>query len=141
MLLFLLLLIILLSLPVVQSKLAEQATNWLNKEYNTNIVVKRVDLSWLLSVQLKEIEIRDHHNDTLIFVQNLSTSLLNAKRVLDNNVNLGEASLAGTYFNMKTYKGEKNDNMSIFIESFEADKPKDSLSSPFLLNSDKITLD
>ncbi len=140
MLLFLLLLIILLSLPVVQSKLAEQATNWLNKEYNTNIVVKRVDLSWLLSVQLKEIEIRDHHNDTLIFVKNLSTSLLNAKRVLDNNVNLGEASLAGTYFNMKTYKGEKNDNLSIFIESFDSDKPKDSLSVPFLLNSDKITL-
>ncbi len=141
MLLFLVLLIILLSLPVVQSKLAKQATNWLNEEYNTNIVVKKVDLSWLGSLQLKEIEIRDHHNDTLIFVQNLSTSLSNAKRILDNNVNLGEASLSGTYFNMKTYKGEKNDNLSIFLDSFEDDTPKDSLSNPFVLNSDKITLD
>ncbi len=141
MLLFFLLLIILLSLPVVQSNLAKRATNWLNKEYNTNIVIKGVDLSWLGSVQLKEIEIRDHHNDTLIFVQNLSTSLLNAKRVLENNVDLGEASLSGAYFNMKTYKGEKNDNLSIFIHSFDDDTPKDSLSNPFVLNSDKITLE
>lgn len=140
-LLFLILLIVLLSLPVIQSKLAEQATNWVNKEYNTNIVVKRIDLSWLGSVQLKEVEIRDHHKDTLIFVQNLSTSLLNAKRILDNKVDLGAASLSGAYFNMKTYKGEKNDNLSIFIDSFNSDTPKDSLSNPFILGSDKISLD
>ncbi len=129
-----------LSLPFVQSKLAKHATDWLNKEYNTDIVVKRVDLSWLGSVQLKGIEIRDHHKDTLIFVQNLSTSLLNAKRIIENNVNLGEASLSGAYFNMRTYKGEKNDNLSIFIDSFEDGKPRDSLSKPFVLNSDKIAL-
>ncbi|WP_272150271.1 translocation/assembly module TamB domain-containing protein [Tenacibaculum aiptasiae] len=120
--------------------MAKHATDWLNKEYNTDIVVKRVDLSWLGSVQLKGIEIRDHHKDTLIFVQNLSTSLLNAKRIIENNVNLGEASLSSAYFNMRTYKGEKNDNLSIFIDSFEDGKPRDSLSKPFVLNSDKIAL-
>ena len=139
--LFLILLIILLSLPIVQSELAKQATNWLNKEYNTNIVVKKVDLSWLGSVQLKGIEIRDHHKDTLIFVENLSTSLQNVKRIIDNNVDLGEASLSGAYFNMKKYKGEDDDNMAIFIESFDDDTPKDSLSNPFVLKSNKITLE
>lgn len=135
-----LLLFILLSLPVVQSKLAKQATNWLNKEYNTNIVVKKVDLSWFGSLQLKKIEIRDHHKDTLIFVDNLSTSLTNVKKILDNSVDLGEASLDGVHFNMKTYKGEKNDNMSIFIDSFEDGKPRDSLANPFVLKSKNIRL-
>ncbi|WBX74424.1 translocation/assembly module TamB [Tenacibaculum pacificus] len=130
-----------LSLPVVQSKIAGRTTNWLNKEYNTNILVKRIDLSWLGSVQLKEIEIRDHHKDTLIFVQNLSTSLLNAKRIIDNNVNLGEASLSGAYFNMKKYKGEEDDNMSIFIKSFDSGTPKDSLANIFVLKSDKIAIE
>lgn len=139
--LLLVLLIILLSLPIVQSELAKQATNWLNKEYNTNIVVKKVDLSWLGSVQLKGIEIRDHHKDTLIFVENLSTSLQNVKRIVENNVDLGEASLSGAYFNMKKYKGEDDDNMSIFIDSFDDGKPKDSLSNPFVLKSNKITLE
>lgn len=97
-------------------------------------------MSWLGSVQLKEIEIRDHHKDTLIFVKKLSTSILNVKRVIENRVDLGEASLSGVHFYMKTYKGEKNDNMSIFIDSFEDGKPRDSLSNPFVLGSDRITL-
>lgn len=134
-------LFLLLSLPFVQSQLAKQATNWVNKEFNTNIVVKKIDLSWLGSVQLKEIEIRDHHKDTLIFVNNLTTSLQNAKRILENKVDLGEASLSGVHFYMKTYKGEKNDNMSIFVDSFEDGKPRDSLAAPFILKSDKITLE
>nr|WP_299033323.1 translocation/assembly module TamB [uncultured Tenacibaculum sp.] len=134
-------LFILLSLPFVQSKIAKQATNWVNKEFNTNIVVKRIDLSWLGKVQLKEIEIRDHHKDTLIFVNKLSTSLSNVKRVLENKVDLGEASLTGVHFYMKTYKGEKNDNMSIFVDSFEDGKPRDSLAAPFILKSEKIELE
>ena len=141
MLLAIILLIILLSLPIVQTKIGVHATNWVNKEYDTNILVKKIDLSWLGSVQLKGIEIRDHHKDTLIFVQNLSTSLLNAKRILENNVNLGEASLSGAYFNMKKYKGEQTDNMSLFIDSFDSGKPKDSLANIFVLKSDKIVVE
>ena len=74
-------------------------------------------------------------------MNNLTTSLQNAKRILENQVDLGEASLSGVHFYMKTYKGEKNDNMSIFIDSFEDGKPKDSLAAPFVLKSDKISLD
>lgn len=134
------LLFVLLSLPHVQSHLAKQATNWVNKEFNTNIVVNKVDLSWFGNVQLKGVEIRDHHKDTLIFVNKLSTSLSNVKRVIDNKVDLGEASLEGVQFYMKTYKGEDDDNMSIFINSFDDDSPKDSL-SPFVLKSDKIRIE
>lgn len=125
----------------MQSRIAKQATNWVNKEFNTNIVVKKIDLSWFGQVQLKEIEIRDHHKDTLIFVKNLTTSISNVKRVLDNKVDLGEASLSGIHFYMKTYKGEKDDNMAVFVDSFEDGKPRDSLSNPFILKSDKIVLD
>ncbi len=139
-LLFLILLIILLSLPVVQTQIATKVTTVLNQKYNTNIVVKKVDLSWLGNVQLKEIEIRDHHKDTLIFIQNLSTSLLNVKRIVDNKVDLGEASLSGAYLNMKKYKDEKDDNLAIFMASFDDDNQKDSV-TPFVLNSAKISLD
>ena len=138
--LFLFLISIILSIPGVQTRLARTLTKSLKKSYNTNIVVKRVDLSFLGSVQLKGVEIRDHHNDTLIFVKNLSTSLLNAKKIIDNKVNLGSASLEGIDFYLKTYKGETNDNLSIFVESFEDDTPRDSLVDPFLLSSASIYL-
>jgi hypothetical protein len=137
-LLFLFLMSIVFSIPGVQTRLARTLTKSLKKSYNTNIVIKRVDLSFLGSVRLKGVEIRDHHNDTLIFVKKLSTSLLNAKKVIDNKVNLGSVSLDGVDFHLKTYKGEPNDNLSIFVESFEGNSPSDSLAAPFLLTSSNI---
>lgn len=137
-LLFLFLVSIIFSIPGVQTRLARTLTNNLKENYNTNIEVKRVDLSFLGSVRLKGVEIRDHHNDTLIFIEKLSTSLLNAKKVIDNKVNLGSVSLDGVAFNLKTYKGEANDNLSIFVEKLDDGKPRDSLTDPFLLQTSNI---
>ena len=115
--LFLLLMSILLSISAVQTKIGSYVTNKVNEDFGTNLNIKKVDLSFLGSVQLKGVEIRDHHEDTLIFVQKLSTSLLSAKRIIEKEVNLGSVSLKGAYYYMKTYKGEEDNNMSIFIAS------------------------
>ena len=138
--LFLLLLSVLFSIPAVQSKLANYATQKLRKKFNTTISIKKIDLSLLGNIQLKGVEIKDHHQDTLIFVKNLNTSLLNAKKVLNNEVNLGSISIDGTYVYMKTYKGETDDNMAIFIDSFGDSSPKDSLTKPFTLRSSNVYL-
>jgi len=140
-LLFLFLISIIFSIPVVQTRLAKTLTNGLKEDYNTDIVIKRVDLSFLGSVQLKGIEIRDHHKDTLIFVDNLTTSILNAKKIIDNKINLGSVSLEGVNFYLKTYKDERYDNLTVFVDSFDSDTPKDSLSEPFLLNTSNIYVD
>ncbi|HBI40935.1 MAG TPA: DUF490 domain-containing protein [Tenacibaculum sp.] len=137
---FLLLLVLLLSTPFVQTRMGGYATNYINKNFGTNILVKKIDLSLLSNIQLKGIEIRDHHKDTLIFVDNFKTSLLNVKNVLDNKVNLEKASLSGVQFYLKTYKGEKNDNLSIFINSFNTKSQKDSLSSPFVMKCKGVFL-
>ena len=128
------------SIPAVQSRLGKIATDFVNKEFGTNIVVKKIDLSLLGSVQLKEIEIRDHHKDTLIFVNNLKTSLQNVKKVVDNNVDLGDVTLSGAYFYMKKYKGEEDDNLSIFVKSFDDGNDQPS-KNPFILKTSNIYVD
>ena len=122
----------------MQTKLGNYLTNSVNEDFNTNISVEKVDLSFLGRVSLKGVEIRDHHQDTLIFAKKLSTSLLNAKRILDNEVNLKSISLEGVDFFMKTYKDEDEDNLAVFINSFDDDTPKDSLSNPFILKTDNV---
>ena len=109
-----LLLILILSTPFVQSELAKIATKRINKDFDTNIVVKKLDLSLLGNVDLKDIEIRDHHKDTLIFIKSLKTSLRNVKKVMDNEVDLGDITLRGVNFHMKKYKGEEDDNLGCF---------------------------
>ncbi|WP_086030441.1 translocation/assembly module TamB domain-containing protein [Tenacibaculum holothuriorum] len=133
--------IVLFSIPAVQTQLAKIVTKEVNKSLGINLVIKKLDLSFLGSVQLKGIEIRDHHKDTLIFVNRLSTSLLNAKKILENQVDLGSATLEGVNFHLKNYKGEKEDNLSVFLETFEDGKPKDPKSTPFVLKTSNIYID
>ena len=96
-LLFLLFVSILFSIPAVQTKLGGIATKKLNQDFNTRISIKKVDLSFLGNVQLEGIEIRDHHQDTLIFVNELKTSIFSFKNSIQNKFNLGNVSLDGVY--------------------------------------------
>ncbi len=137
--LFSLLAIILLSLPAVQTRLGKIATNYLNDTYKTNIVVKKVDLSYLGNVNFKDIEILDHRQDSLINVKSLSTSLLNGRNILKNKLEFGDIDLEGVNFIIRTYLGEDNDSFSIFTDKFE-DEDEDDSPSGFLLTSSNIFL-
>ena len=136
--LFLLLISILLSIPAVQTKIGAFVTNKINEDFDVNLTIKKIDLSFLGSVQLKGVEIRDHHKDTLIFANKLTTSLLSVKKILDSEVLLKNIYLEDACFYMKTYKGESQDNMAIFIDRFDKGKPKDSLATPFILRTSNV---
>ena len=139
--LFLIFLVILFSIPAVQTKIASVVTKNINDDFGTDLLIKKVDFSLLGTVALKGIEIRDHHKDTLIFIDRLRTSLLDAKRILDNEVNLGSVSMKGVNFYLKTYLNEELDNLTVFSEKFEDDNPRDSTSNPFLLKTANIYLE
>lgn len=127
-----------LSIPAVQTRIGNYVTKRINADFGTDLTIEKVDFSLLGSVQLKGVKIKDHHKDTLIFVNKLSTSIINAKRIIDSEVNLKSIYLDDAFFYMKTYKGEDNDNLSIFIDSFDSGKPKDSLANPFILQTSDV---
>ncbi|TXD56600.1 translocation/assembly module TamB [Polaribacter sp. IC066] len=129
---------IILSIPAIQTKLGNQLTNKINSDFGIDLTVKKVDLSFLGSVQLKGVHIKDHHKDTLIFVNKLTTSVVNFSRILENEVNLKSIYLDDAYFYMKTYKGEENGNLNVFIDSFDDGIPKDSLANPFILKTSNV---
>ena len=140
MLLILLLSILLLRLSFVQTYLGEVATSKLNKTYNTNILVKKVELSFTGDVKLKDIEINDHQNDSLIYVKGLTTSIFSYRNILENRLELGEVTLEGVTVNMITHEGEEQDNLTIFVSKFDSPKDSTSTSPPFLLTSSKLNL-
>ena len=113
-----------LRLPIVQTHLGKRVTNYLNDSYGTNMKIKKVDFSFLGNVKLKDINIKDHKNDSLIYVKSLVTSVFSYKNILDNRLELGEVDLEGVKLNMITHKGEKTDNLAIFAESFDKNQKK-----------------
>ncbi|MGB2386161.1 MAG: translocation/assembly module TamB domain-containing protein [Flavobacteriaceae bacterium] len=136
--LFIILLLVLL-IPSVQTSLGAYATKKINSKYGTDIRVEKLGLQLNGDLELKNILIKDHHNDTLIAVKELNSSILNFTKLNDNKLLFGDIDLYGLRFHIKTYRGEKDSNLDIFVESFEDNKKKKS-STPFELSSDDITI-
>ena len=124
-LLLLILCVILLRLSFVQTYLGKIATNQLNNTYDTNIVVKKVDLSFLGNVKLKQIDIKDHKKDSLIFIHSLTTSVFSYRNILKNKMELGDVDVDGLILNMITHKGEEKDNLTVFVDKFDEEKKRD----------------
>lgn len=129
---------ILLSIPAIQTKLGNYATQKINEEYHTNISIQKIDLSFLGSIKLKGVQVKDHHKDTLIFVKSLSTSLLSLQSAMESEINLGSVTISDAHVYMQTYKDEFDDSLSAFIEGFKSNKPKDSLDKKFILRTSNV---
>src|SRR3990167_8743430 len=80
----------LLSLSSVQTRIGKMATDFLRKDFNVDINVERVDLSFLGEVELNEVLIKDHHSDTLVYVENLTTSILSYTNLINGKLNFGQ---------------------------------------------------
>ena len=138
-LLLIVVLVLLFSLPIVQTKVAKYFTESINEKYNTDILIKKVDLSYLGNIRLKGVRVNDHHNDSMIYINSLTTSLLNYKNIKNNKVDLSEVTIDGLKLLLRTHEGEDNDNLSIFVDKFD-DKDTVRNANPFILKSSKLKL-
>jgi len=137
---FVLLLIasILLALPVVQTKLANYATEVLNKDFGTNISVEKVAVSLFGGVDFKGVLALDHHNDTLFYINRLKTNILDTKALYNKgHPYFGTLKAEGLDCKIRNYKGEKDTNLDHFIDAFDDGKPS---SGRFRLKSNLLVI-
>lgn len=126
-----------LTLPQVQTKIAQYATESINKEYKTDIQIEQIAISIYGGVKLKKVLIRDHHKDTLIAVNRISTCILDVNKLINGQLIFGALRLDQLMLNIKTYKRENDNSLNVFIAAFDDGKPS---SGKFLLTSKDITL-
>ncbi len=127
------------SIPAVQTSLGNYVTKRLNEDFGTNINIGRVGLQFNGDVELKEIYIEDYRKDTLIAIQELNTSILNFKNLSDGKLNFGDIDIMDLIFNVKTYEGETDTNLDIFVARFDEDNPSKEKSG-FLLSSSDVSI-
>ena len=133
--LLVLLLVVVFSLPSVQTKLAGRLTSYLNQTYDTQIAIDRLGLNWQGNIDLRDLYIKDHHQDTLIYAGQLQTSILSFSNLLKTDVSLGYVTLSDTKLFIKTYKNEASDNMSVFSGKFNSGTKAASI---FKLSADDV---
>ena len=127
-----------LTLPFVQSKIGHYVTNSLNQKYKININVEQVSLTIFGGVKLKKVLILDHHKDTLIYANRIKTNILDWNKLLNVDLIFGDIAADSLYFNMKTYKSEKQSNLDKFVAAFDTGKPPSK--EHFLLTASKVKI-
>ena len=129
-----------LSIPAVQTKLGKYATDRLNKDFKTDINIGRVGLQLNGDVELKDILIRDYKKDTLISIGELNSSVISFRNLYNSKLNFGDIDIQNLVFNLKTYKGEEDTNLDIFVAKFDDDNPRVG-PSEFLFSSSDVSIE
>ncbi len=135
----LLLLSVVFSFSKVQSSVAKRLSNYVNTKYDTDINIQKVDFSFTGQIKLKGVFVKDTRQDTIIFARDLKTSFLSFDKLLKGKMPLSKVSLSDVTVVMRTYKGEKKDQLKQFIEKLKTKKTGNK-ESHFLLTSDQIVL-
>ncbi len=130
---------VILSFSSVQTRLAKIVTSRVNSAYGTSIDIRKLDLSSIRNVALKNVLIRDHHGDTLISAENLETSLLNYRQLFSNDLKFGDIYLENGKLILRTYKDESINSLSVFVNKFKTDSLKES--KTFNMSSSSISVD
>ncbi len=133
--LLLLLLAIALSIPAVQTRLGSYVTERINRDFGTDITVGKVALTPYGGVRFREVMIRDHHQDTLIFAKRIHTNILSFKRLYGGDLLFGDIRANNIYMKVKIYKGESDSNLDRFVALFDSGKPS---TKPFLLEASTV---
>ena len=114
-------------------------TDMLRKDYKADINVEQVAVSIFGGVKLKGILIRDHHKLTMITAKSIKTNILSFEKLYNGDLLFGEIRIDSLFFNLTTYKGEKDTNLDKFVAAFDDNPPKPS-SGKFRLKINSISL-
>ena len=123
----------------MQTYVAQKVTKNLNERYNTDINIERLGINRKGEVTMEGVYIADHHKDTLIYVRDLNTTVLSFRNLLKTNLNFGDLLLEDAKLYVKTYKGEEQDNLTVFSRKFAPETPLED-PPPFILESRTLTL-
>ena len=130
---------ILISFSFTQTKLASFVTNLVNNRYSTDITVERLKISPYGDFILRNVLIKDHHKDTLIFSEVIEGKIDKLSNLLNNGLFFSEVKFQSLDFNLINYRDEKTTNIQVFGKRFSSNKPKKSNKS-FTLETDKILI-
>ena len=128
-------------MPVVQTRLANYATRSINEEFGTNINIDRLRVSLISwDTALKGIFIQDYQQDTLIYIEELNTSILSIRNLMAGSLEFGAIDIDGLNFKLRTYQGETSTNLDVFVAKLDDNKPRAPDSPPFYLSSSDIEI-
>ena len=131
-----------LSLPVVQTKLAQYVTKRVNREFNTDMNIEKLRVSLISwDTDLEDVLIKDYEKDTLFYINKLTTSIVSIGNLVNGKLEFGAIDVNQLDFKLTTYKDSTISNLEVFIDKLDDGKPRDKDTPPFYMASSHINID
>ncbi|AIM61401.1 translocation/assembly module TamB domain-containing protein [Cellulophaga lytica] len=129
------------SLSSVQTRLANYATNTINKDFGTNLQIDKLKVNFITwNTSAKGIYAEDEQKDTLFYIGDLTTSILDIKNLVKGQLEFGDINVDNLHLKLKTYKGESSSNLEVFIDKLDDKKPRAEGAKPFKMVSGNVNI-
>lgn len=112
-----------LTTPLVQTKIAQYATEKINKQFKIDSSIGQVAIGIDGNVLLKDVVVLDDHKNILGKTVRLHTNILDFKNLINGQLFFGSTELEKLDFHIRTYKGDSLTNLDKFIAVFDDGKP------------------
>lgn len=122
-----LLVVLLFLTPAVQSFIGQTLTQKFFKERGADLSVDHVYINPIGKATFQNLLVRDHQQDTLIFIEEARFNALRLRSFVEGSPDLGSLFLDGLQLNIQKHRGDSLSNMAIFGAKFKNENPKKSL--------------
>ena len=113
-----LLIVLLVFTPPVQKLIINSVTNSIEEITKSEFSIKKIYITPSFKVKAKEIAIKDHHGNNMIYAKKLSARLNFSKSSL-SAIYLKDVVIEKGEFIVREYKGENEVNLNVWIHHFE----------------------
>ena len=117
-----LLLFLILLIPAVQTQIAYYFVNKINAQSEQQFEVDQILMKINGQVELKKVRIQDHHQNPLLYIASMSTSIKDLKAIMEGDFGLETLDLEGLELYLTKYKGEETHSLALLFERFKTDR-------------------
>tara|TARA_B110000285_G_scaffold235558_1_gene318063 strand:- start:4997 stop:9367 length:4371 start_codon:yes stop_codon:yes gene_type:complete len=114
----------LLSFPRFQTQIVRSITKDLKIKTGQNIAIDKVSILWNGKLKFSELLVSDHHNDTLLFVKELSTSIQDFRKLINSDFNFDGIETFNVFLNIKKYPNEESHSLKVLLDKFKKQSVK-----------------
>ena len=109
---------------IVQTYLANRVLEYLSRETNHNLSLRKVRIAWLDRGELRNFLIRDLHNDTLFYADQLVINYDLIQLMKGNYLSLEEILIYDAALNLVRYHPEEELNVKSFVGGLSGESKK-----------------
>lgn len=119
---FALVVLLLLQFGKTQLFIAEKVFDFLEEKYQVTFQVDAIKISPFGGVRVQHILIKDHHQDTLIYIQDLKTKVVNPQSFKNKQLFFNNTIIKKGYLNDCIYPDEEVSSFKVFTSKFTTQK-------------------